>query len=182
VSPYGIVAPEDSGTQRMTKPKAKPPIVATPPQKFNELLTWHMANGTRPDASGKPGEPWRTDLLAKATRCDAASLRNWRRGRFMPGERHLHHMANALFGNNSSLLEARKAFLESWHSGHLVLHAQNIQRSIGAFYKNNTPHPNKAKKEEVRDYVVMHLSALCQALEIPLSGVDDAATRLLQKT
>jgi hypothetical protein len=166
----------------MTKPKARPPIAATPPQKFNELLTWHIANGTRPDGSGKPGEPWRSKLLAHATRCDAASIRNWRRGRSMPGERHVHHLANALFGSDPSLLEARKAFLETWRSGYLTLRTQNLQRSIGAIYKNGAPHPSKAKKEEVRDYVVMHLSALCQALEIPLSGVDDAAARLLQKT
>jgi hypothetical protein len=84
----------------MTKPKAKPPIAATPPQEFNELLTWHMTNGTRPDASSTPAESWRSDLLANATRCHAASIRNWRRGRSMPGERHVHGLAKAFFCGN----------------------------------------------------------------------------------
>jgi hypothetical protein len=164
----------------MTKPKPTPPIAATPPQKFHELLTWHMARGTRPDAGGKPGEPWRSDLFAQATRSNAASIRNWQRGRFVPGERHVQNMANAFFGDNPSLLGSRNAFLESWRSGYLALHAQNLQRSVESLYKAGAPRSDMAGKKEVRNYVVMHLSALCRALDLPLSGVDDAANHLLR--
>lgn len=160
----------------MTKPKAKPPITATPPQKFNALLTFHMANGTRPDAGSKPGESWRSDLLAKATRCHAASIRNWQRGRSMPGERHVLGLANAFFGTNPSLQEPRAAFLQSWRSGYTAHHSQNLQRSIGELYKNGAP---QTGQDDVRTYVIMQLSALCQALNLPLSGVEGAANHLL---
>src|SRR5690349_24820187 len=46
--------------------KIKPPIATAPPQKFCELLAWHMASGTQPDASSKPRESWRSDHLAEA--------------------------------------------------------------------------------------------------------------------
>lgn len=164
----------------MTKPKAKPPITAAPPQKFSELLTWHMANGTRPDASGKPGESWRNDLLAKATRCHPASIRNWRRGRSLPGERHVNGMVVAFFGSNPSLQEPREAFLESWRFGLTVHHSRNVQRSMGELYKNGASQPDKVGGDDVRNYVIVQLSALCQALNLPLSGVEGATNCLLR--
>jgi hypothetical protein len=140
----------------MTKPKAKPLLAAAPPQKFNELLTWHMTNGTRPDAaSSKTGERWRSDLLAKATRCHAASIRNWRRGRSMPGERHVDGLAVAFFGSDPSRQEARAAFLESWRFGLAAHHSRNIRRSIGKLYKYGASQADKAGRDEVRNYVII---------------------------
>jgi hypothetical protein len=164
----------------MTKPKAKPLIAATPPQKFNELLTWHIANGTRPDRRGEPGKSWRSDFLAIATRCNAASIRNWRRGRSMPGARHVDGLAVAFFGSNPSLKEARSVFLESWRFGLAAHQSKNMQRSIGELYKGGAPQAGKAARDDIRNYVILQLSALCQALNIPLSGVEGATDYLLR--
>ena len=150
----------------MTKPKAIPPITATPPQKFDELLTWHMANGTRPDASSTPCESWRSDLLAKAARCNAASIRNWRRGRFIPSERHVNGLANVFFGSNPSLREPRGAFLGSWKVACLK-------------HRYNLLHVDRKNPDDVRNHVTKQLSNLCYALELPLSRVDGAADHLL---
>jgi hypothetical protein len=150
----------------MMKPKAKPPVAATPPQKFNELLSWHMANGTRPDASSKPGESWRSDLLATATRCNVASITNWRRGRFIPGERHVLGLANAFFGSNPSLRELRGAFLGSWKEACLKR-------------RHSLLHVDRKNPEDVRNHVTRQLSNLCRSLELPLSRVNGAADHLL---
>jgi hypothetical protein len=150
----------------MTKPKTKPPIAATPPQEFGPLLAWHMANGTRPDASGKPRESWRSDHLAQAARCNSASLRNWRRGRFVPGERHARGLADAFFGGNSFMAEQRKTFLESWTESCLA-------------HRHGLLHIDKNNPEQVRSHVRRELSNLCRALDLSLSGVDAAALHLL---
>jgi hypothetical protein len=150
----------------MTKPKMKPPISPTPPQKFHELLTWHMASGTRPDANSQPRESWRSDLLAKAVRCNAASIRNWRRGRFVPGERHLHGLVAAFFGNTPSQQEARTAFLEAWEH-------------TCSEHRYSLLHIDKENPEAVRSHVITQLSNLCRTLGLPLVGVHDAANHLL---
>jgi hypothetical protein len=150
----------------MTKPKAKPPIATTPPQKFNELLAWHMASGTRPDASNKPWESWHSDRLADAARCNEASIRNWRRGRFVPGERHVHGLVGAFFGPTPSQQEARAAFLGAWEQA-------CSERRDGLL------HIDKANPEAVRSHVIRQLSNLCRALELPLAGVHGAADHLL---
>ena len=161
------------------KPKPKPPVTAPPPEKFNELLSWHMASGTQPHV-GIGGEPWRSDLLAKATRCDTASLRNWRAGQSLPVQRHVGGLVNAFFGDNPSLLRSRETFLQSWRMGCLEVNARNVQRSAAAFYKNSAPHPGTITKDDARTYVIAHLSAMCRALNIPLSGIEDAARHLLK--
>ena len=142
----------------MTKPKIKPPVAATPPQKFNELLAWHIASGTRPDASSKPRESWRGDRLAEAVRCNAASLRNWRRGRFVPGERHLRGLVDAFFGSTPSSPEARAAFLSAWEQA-------------CSEYRHGLLHIDKNNPVVVRGHVIKQLSSLCLVLGLPLAGV-----------
>ena len=150
----------------MTKPKIKPPVAATPPQKFNELLAWHIASGTRPAASSKPMESWRGDRLAEAVRCNAASLRNWRRGRFVPGERHLHGLVDAFFGSTPSRPEARAAFLRAWEQA-------------CSEYRHGLLHIDKNNPAVVRGHVIKQLSSLCLVLGLPLAGVHGAADHLL---
>jgi hypothetical protein len=150
----------------MTKPKIKPPVSTTPPQKFNELLAWHIASGTRPDASSTPRENWRSDRLAAAARCNAASLRNWRRGRFVPGERHLRGLVSAFFGSTPSGQEARAAFLRAW-------------KQACSEYRCGLLHIDKNNPAVVRGHVITQLSNLCLALELPLVGVHSAADHLL---
>jgi hypothetical protein len=155
-----------NGRRLMTKPKMKPPIATTPPQKFSELLAWHMVNGTRLDTGSKPGERWRSDLLAKTARCNGASILNWQRGRFVPGERHLQGLAMAFFGSNLSLQEARAAFLNAWQNARLK-HRHNLQ------------HIDLKNPKAVRDHLITQLSSLCRALDIPLTGVCATADHLL---
>jgi hypothetical protein len=150
----------------MTPSKIKPPIATAPPQKFCELLAWHMASGTRPDASSKPRESWRSDHLAEAVRCNGASIRNWRRGRFVPAERHLRGLVDAFFGSTPSQQEARTAFLGAWE------HACSEHR-YGLL------HIDRENPEAVRSHVITQLSNLCRTLELPLTGVHDAADHLL---
>ena len=131
--------------------KIKLPIATTPPQKFNELLAWHMASGTRPDASSKPRESWHSDLLAEAVRCTGASIRNWQRGRFVPGERHLHGLVGAFFGSTPTQREARAAFFGAWEQA-------------WSEHRYGLLHIDKENPEAVRSHVITQLSNLCRAL------------------
>lgn len=157
---------ECNGCRLMTNRKIKPPITTTPPQKFNELLAWHMASGTRPDASGKPQASWHSARLAEAAHCNGASIRNWRRGRFVPGERHLYGLIGAFFGDSLLQQEARTAFLAAWEQA-CSEHRYGLLRI------------NRESPEAVRSLVITQLSNLCRALGLPLAGVHDAADHLL---
>ena len=164
----------------MTKHKPKLHIAATV-QKFTALLKWHMSNGTRPETGTEFGERWRPHLLAKALRCDPASIRNWRHGRSRPLRRYADGLANIFFGGNPSLQEWRSAFLDSWRQDCFEHHYQGLPRSflMKATPNNGAARVDKKSPEAVRHYVIAQLSDLCRTLELPLSGVDSAASHLL---
>jgi hypothetical protein len=149
----------------MTKPKIKLPITTTTaPQRFNELVAWHMARGTRPDTGDMPQASWHSDRLAEAARCNGASVRNWRRGRFGPGARHLHGLANAFFGSTPSQQEARAIFLAAWKQA-CAEHRYNLLRI------------DKENPEAVRNHVVTQLSSQDAAND----GVVLIVTRLVRR-
>jgi hypothetical protein len=59
------------------KPRILQQLPAEMPQTFAALFKWHIVNGTRPETGTGRGEEWRSNQLAKAIRCNAASIRNW---------------------------------------------------------------------------------------------------------
>jgi hypothetical protein len=111
-----------------------------------------------------------------------------RRGRSMPRERHVHGLAimprpvagaaarpDALFGRQP--ITARAARGISGVMAHRIHGASlgKVLRSKGAFYKSSAPHPGKAGKGDVRNYVIIQLSTLYLTLDLPLSGAEGAA-------
>jgi hypothetical protein len=84
----------------------------------------------------------------------------------VPGERHLHGLVAAFFGNTPSQQEAHTAFLEAWEH-------------TCSEHRYSLLHIDKENPEAVRSHVITQLSNLCRTLGLPLVGVHDAANHLL---
>jgi hypothetical protein len=139
----------------MTKPKPRIPQQqpAQMPQKFAALFKWHIVNGTRPETGIERGEEWRSNQLAKAIRCNAASIRNWRKGRSLPVARYIDSLCNVFFGSTPSLQEWRTLFFESWERACFEQRYQILHRDfLKAAAQNDEAMPiDEKNREAVRE-------------------------------
>lgn len=65
---------------------------------FNELLKWHMTNGTRPRSDPRRGVEWGPKELADRIGCTDKTVRNWRNGKSRPDSTET--IERIFFGNN----------------------------------------------------------------------------------
>jgi hypothetical protein len=80
---------------------------------FGELLTWHMARGTRPQGrADAPGRPWSAKALAADCKVSDRSVRAWRQDAAAPAD--IATLDRVLFGNNGSYGLWREELISAW--------------------------------------------------------------------